>query len=712
MSIYLSGEHPTTTPSTTRRHDSERLPGGAPTLEVQVRGGQVRGARDDEVLAVRDGVAHEQAHDAVRARGVVDVDALQPPPARVHRRAPELVRHHLAQALEALDRRRGGARGQLRRELGLGPAVRRPRAAADLVQGRARDEDVATAHELAPVAVEEGQQQRADVRAVDVGVRHDHDAAVAQLGRVEGLAARAEAERGDDRGELLVARDAVLGAALDVQDLAAQRQDGLRVAVAALLRRARRRVALDDEELRARGVPAAAVRELARQHARRQQRLAPHGVARGPGRGGGLLRARGLVRHGPERRRVPLEEVAERVAHDPVDGGPRGRRAQPALGLALELGLGQPHAEHGREALAQVLAGHVVAGGGAPPEAAVGRARHGRAQPVEVRAAVARPDPVRERDEPIPKGALAPAQRRLDAHAAALAPRHEAREGRVEQVAPHQRVAVLADAAGVAQHVDLGGGAAQVPQLEAQAGVQVGQLVHAVAQEPRVPRARADVAEHLAVGREAHGRAAAAAGGRRPPRQRRHGRAPHESQAVVEAVADDARLEPRRQRVDDAQPDAVEAAARAVGARRAAELAARVQHRADRLERRDARLRVRGARDAAAVVRHDDGPVPPQLDADARRVAARRLVHRVVEQLEDEVVQAARARRADVHAGPLAHGLEALEHRDLVGAVVRGRAARRAPQRQPRGRPQRGGEAQEQHGEAHAQNARCHTLQI
>ena len=42
----------------------------APTLEVQVRGGKVRGARDDEVLAVRDGVAHEQAHDAVRARGV------------------------------------------------------------------------------------------------------------------------------------------------------------------------------------------------------------------------------------------------------------------------------------------------------------------------------------------------------------------------------------------------------------------------------------------------------------------------------------------------------------------------------------------------------------------------------------------------------------------------------------------------------------------
>jgi hypothetical protein len=35
--------------------------------------------------------------------------------------------------------------------------------------------------DLGHLPVEEGQQQRADVRAVDVGVGHDHDLVVAQL---------------------------------------------------------------------------------------------------------------------------------------------------------------------------------------------------------------------------------------------------------------------------------------------------------------------------------------------------------------------------------------------------------------------------------------------------------------------------------------------------------------------------------------------------
>ena len=104
-------------------------------------------------------------------------------------------------------------------------------------------------------------------------------------GRVEGLAARAEAERGDDRGELLLPAMRSR-AALDVQDLAAQRQDGLRVAVAA---RARRRVALDDEG------PCAASRLLQSASLPGNTLVASSDCAarrrRGPGRGG-LLRAR------------------------------------------------------------------------------------------------------------------------------------------------------------------------------------------------------------------------------------------------------------------------------------------------------------------------------------------------------------------------------------------------------------------------------------
>jgi hypothetical protein len=60
---------------------------------------------------------------------------------------------------------------------------------ACLVQRRLGDEEVAAVDQLAHLTVEECQQQRADMRAVDVGVRHDDDLVVAQLVGVELLTA-------------------------------------------------------------------------------------------------------------------------------------------------------------------------------------------------------------------------------------------------------------------------------------------------------------------------------------------------------------------------------------------------------------------------------------------------------------------------------------------------------------------------------------------
>jgi hypothetical protein len=56
-------------------------------------------------------------------------------------------------------------------------------------------------------------------------------------------------------------------------------------------------------------------------------------------------------------------------------------------------------------------------------------------------------------------------------------------------------------------------------------------------------------------------------------------------------------------------------------------------------------------------------------DLDLVGLAGERLVDRVVDDLVDQMVEPARTGGADVHAGTLADGLEALQDRDVLGAV-------------------------------------------
>ena len=77
------------------------------------------------------------------------------------------------------------------------------------VERRHRQEQMAVADQLGHLLEEEGDQQRGDVGAVDVGVGHDDDAVVAQI-LVAVLAARAAAQRLDQVGDLLVAGQLVV----------------------------------------------------------------------------------------------------------------------------------------------------------------------------------------------------------------------------------------------------------------------------------------------------------------------------------------------------------------------------------------------------------------------------------------------------------------------------------------------------------------------
>ena len=123
-------------------------------------------------------------------------------------------------------------------------------------------------------------------------------------------------------------------------------------------------------------------------------------------------------------------------------------------------------------------------------------------------------------------------------------------------------------------------------------------------------------------------------------------------------------------RVDHRRADAVQAARDLVGV--LVEFSAGMELGHDDLGRRDALFLVDVDRHAAAVVAHRDRAVAVQHHLDAVAIAGQRLVDRVVDDLVDHVVQAgAVVGVADIHARPLAHGVEAAQHLDRIGAVGR-----------------------------------------
>ena len=100
------------------------------------------------------------------------------------------------------------------------------------------------------------------------------------------------------------------------------------------------------------------------------------------------------------------------------------------------------------------------------------------------------------------------------------------------------------------------------------------------------------------------------------------------------------------------------------------EFPAGVQLGHDDLGRRDAFLVVDAGRNAPPVVGDGDRAVGVEGDGDEFRVARQRLVDGVVDHFVDHVMQArAVVGVADVHARPLAHGVQAAQHLDRIRAV-------------------------------------------
>ena len=159
-----------------------------------------------------------------------------------------------------------------------------------------------------------------------------------------------------------------------------------------------------------------------------------------------------------------------------------------------------------------------------------------------------------------------------------------------------------------------------------------------------------------------------------------------ERHSVELLAARDLDLHALGQRIGDRDADAVQAAGGLVDL--GVEFAAGVQRAHDHFERRLVlEFRMRIDRNAAAVVGDGDKTVGLHLDFDPVGVAGQRLVHGVVDDFGEQVMQRLLVGAADIHAGPAAHRLEPFQHLDVLGGIAGlAGATRAAPRRLRRAR--------------------------
>ena len=287
---------------------------------------------------------------------------------RVHGRIPELLGVHFAEAFVALN---GDPRFslpaqllQLGRKLILRPQIMLPPPGLHLEQGRQRHIYIAAFEEGAQVAVQKREEQGANMRPVHVRIRHQDNLVVPQTRQVERIfqAHQPRAQGRHHIPNLLVFENPGQAGPLHVQNLPAQGQDGLKMAVARLLGRSPRRVPLDQVEFRFLRLARGAVRQFARQAAAGKSALALHQFARLAGGKAGLRGQNHLLDDRFRLAGMVFEPLPEFFVHQRFDRALHLRIPQFGLGLPLELRLGHPDGKHGGQSFPEIVPGQVHLG--------------------------------------------------------------------------------------------------------------------------------------------------------------------------------------------------------------------------------------------------------------------------------------------------------------------------------------------------------------
>ncbi|MCY1221926.1 hypothetical protein D9M72_339990 [compost metagenome] len=526
--------------------------------------------------------------------------------------------------------------------------------------------------------------------AIHVGIGHEHDLVIAQLGEVEVLA-NAGAECSDHGLDLVVAEGLVQPCPLNVQDLAAQREDGLCFRVPAALGRTAGGVTLHDVDLALFRVLRGAVRQLARHAEGLQRALAACVVAGLAGGHAGLCSGNCLADDVAGRAGIALQPVAQAVSDHALDEALDLGVAEFGLGLAFELGFRQLHGNDGGQAFADVITREVVVfflNDVLLPRVAVNERRHGGTETLFVGSALVRVDGVGVG---------------VDALGVCVGPLHRHFQGdfpvfvlgfegddvlmdNVDLLAGVQVFHVVQQAVVVLVHncpvfggdFAFGGNVIeiQVPvfrrlqcltalvrQRDAQALVEERHLLEAGTQRFEV---EFRALEDACIGVERLRRTGlvrlftfdeaalgfAAIGEGHPPDV---------------ALAPHFRVHTAGKRVDHGDAHAVQAAGDGISA--AAELSAGVQDGHDNLNRGLVFGGVHVHGDAAAVVHHFDAAVGLQNNFNVGAVPGQGFIHGVVHHFVHEVVETAGSRGTDVHAGAFPDSFESFKDGDVARTV-------------------------------------------
>ncbi len=366
-----------------------------------------------------------------------------------------------------------------------------------------------------------------------------------------------------------------------------------------------------------------------------------------------------------------LEPGPEHFVDEAFDRRPHLGGDQLFLGLRGKLRVGSLDRKHASQAFAAIVAVEIDLLA-LCETGALGVAGHltgqPRAQTREMRPAVALRNIVGEGEHMLVVG-IVPPKGRFDRDIFAFALDHdrvrdERRLGAIEVAHESLKAAV------VVKLLPLDLGAACVGEFDAHPGIQEGEFAQTMFDHRIV-----EIDHREGLGRSQKGDFGTAFGfsidfRRGPCDFKRHDRvAMFETKNMLLAVAPDPQCQPAGKCVDHGNTHAMQSARHFIGF--LIEFSAGVQLGHDDLRRRNTLLTMNIRRNPAPVVGDSDRTVGIERHRDARSVAGQRLVDGVINDFIDHVMEAgAIVGIADIHAWAFAHGIEAAQHRDRIGAVI------------------------------------------